>query len=86
MCNNVKSSLAPINFGVPQGSILGPLLFICYINNLPNIVKNCRVLMYADDVVFYTTSNNLSEARALLQEDATTVYDWFTRSGLCINT
>ena len=42
--------------------------------------------MYADDVVFYTSKNTLRESSALLQEDATSAYDWFTRSGLCINT
>ena len=85
-CNNIKSGLAKITYGVPQGSILGPLLFICYINNLPNIVKNCRVLMYADDVVFYTSHECPATARAKLQEDANAVYKWFTSSGLSINT
>ena len=48
---NIGSSLSSfknINIGVPQGSILGPLLFLIYVNNLPNCV-NCKTVMYADD-------------------------------------
>ena len=49
MIGNVKSKSAPMSYGVPQGSILGPLLFILYINDLPLQVEKSTADMYADD-------------------------------------
>ena len=51
--NSQSSEELAITSGVPQGSILGPLLFIVYINDLPRCVKHCSVNMYADDTVLY---------------------------------
>ena len=45
----VTSALEAVSTGVPQGSILGPLLFILHINDLPEVVSDCNILMYADD-------------------------------------
>ena len=86
ICNDTQSNILPVKFGVPQGSILGPLLFLCYINNLPSILKHCTISMYADDVVFYVEHQSSCIAENLLQADASRVYDWFCQSGLCINT
>ena len=49
------SSTRAVCFGVPQGSILGPLLFVLYINNLTQCLENCSKNMYADDTVMYFT-------------------------------
>ena len=88
MCNVMctVSTTVSVQYGVPQGSILGPLLFICYVNKLPDEITNCSTVMYADDVVFYTSDTLLHKATTRLQTDATNVYNWFCRSGLCINT
>ena len=45
------SSTQAIRFGVPQRSILGPLLFVLYIYDLPQCLENCSINMYADDIV-----------------------------------
>ena len=49
--DGVTSDEEYITHGVPQGSILGPLLFVCLINDLPEQLTHCRILMYADDTV-----------------------------------
>jgi len=47
--NNHRSTTLPIRTGVPQGSILGPLLFILYINDIVNVSKDAELLLFADD-------------------------------------
>ena len=57
--NDVKSDPKPTLYGVPQGSILRPLLFIMYINDLRSVVKYCKVHLYADDTLLYFESNSV---------------------------
>ena len=53
ICNGVLSGLNDIKCGVPQGSILGPLFFIVYVNDLKNVLMNNNYQLYADDTVIY---------------------------------
>ena len=55
--------------GVPQGSILGPLLFILFVNDLPKVVKHCTVNLYADDTAIYTANHDPGVVSSHLEED-----------------
>ena len=61
--NGTISEPMPIQFGVSRGSVLGPLLFIMYINNLPLAVRACSVELYADDTLTFLLVNLLATFR-----------------------
>ena len=75
----------PISFGVPQGSVLGPLLFIAYINDLPLAVQGCSVELYADDTLVYFASKSVSEIQAQLTSGLTYVLSWLQANFLILN-
>ncbi len=65
----VLSDDLPISHGMPQGSILGPLLFILFINDLPKSITNRKIDLYADDTVLLFSAKTSEEIRVNLQED-----------------
>ena len=67
--NDVYSSYLSIVHGVPQGSVLGPLFYIIYANDLPEIFQNCHMAMYADDTVLYTANKNFGDSVNKMQKD-----------------
>jgi len=73
--NNVYSNLLPVVSGVPQGSILGPLLFIMYINNITSFIHHCSLLKFADDAKCYMHITNECDPTAL-QEDINSLVTW----------
>ena len=70
-----SSSSAPVLSGVPQGSVLGPILFLIYINDLPEYVSNSTVRLFADDTLLYLTIHNSSDC-IKLQEDLNNLERW----------
>ena len=59
--NNVSSDVETINCGVPQGSVLGPLLFLVYINDISNVVTDSKLKLFADDTNLFIFGKNLTD-------------------------
>jgi hypothetical protein len=77
-----------ISFGVPQGSNLGPILFLLYVNNIPRIMKNCSVIMYADDITLAYTHSSLACSQSLqskISSDLKKLSDYLSYLNLRMN-
>ena len=83
--NGITSSQKPVPCGVPQGSVLGPLLFLVYINDVQETIENVQGYMYADDLALVSTGKDLGRLHALLQADTTRVSNWCRENELTVN-
>ena len=70
--NGVMSALKPVKIGVPQDSILGPLLFLLYINDFPSIDPEMKFLLYADDTAIFFESQNIDSLQFLVDKKNST--------------
>ena len=73
------------SFGVPLGSLIGPLLFIIYINDVPSVLKHCKIQMYADDTLLYVSSSSISEIESMLSEDLKRIIERLNNNFLYLN-
>ena len=73
--NNALSSPKSVKSGVPQGSVLGPLLFLCFSSDLQNVVKYSTISVYADDTKLFKEIQNLTDCQ-LLQIDLQNISKW----------
>ena len=81
---NSFSKVSSISCSVPQGSILGPLLFLIYVNDTPIAVK-CNLFLYADDTCLVFQSKNVKDIEKQLNEDFANICDWFVDNKLSIH-
>ena len=84
-CNDVCSKVAPVSIGVAQGSILGPLLFIIYINDLPDVLQFYQVTLNADDTVLYLASKSTVDLQSKIYADLRRICKWLPANQLTLN-
>ena len=82
---NTFSTSNVVTCGVPQGSILGPLLFVLYVNDLHTELEHCRVLMYADDTVIFYSNASSKNIEEIINKEVQRVADWLRENILVIN-
>ena len=80
-----NSSIKNMQYGVPQGSILGPLYFIIYINDLPNIFNRAKFILYADDANIIINGANIADIVQQLNALCNILPNWVISNGLALN-
>ena len=83
--NDKKANIRTISCGVPQGSILGPLLFLLYVNDLQHASKIIKAIMFADDTNFFYSDNNIKNMFKIVNQELKRVQIWFNANKLSLN-
>ena len=83
--NNCFSEWAKISVGVPQGSILGPLIFNIFINDIFLFLQKCDLANYADDCTIYTSGKRVSTITDSMSHEFNTLSKWFYNNFMVLN-
>ena len=83
--DNIFSDHHPVDYSIPQGSCLGPLLFLVFCNDLPQTLTFCNAILFADDTTLYKSHSNLRYLEWCLIEEMTQLLDWFRANKLTLN-
>ena len=85
ICNNQLSKTCKMSIGVPQGSILGPILFLLFINDLTQFSGLSHCNLFADDALFYVHGRDIESINSKLQNSIESIADWYKRNKLSLN-
>ena len=77
--NGVYSPWGKILAGVPQGSVLGPLLFLIFINDITHVIRRCKIRLFADDTCLFIEVDQPEEAAQILNENLGRIQEWATK-------
>ena len=81
----MQSQSLPIKCGVPQGSILGPLLFIIYMNDIYSVTDLLYTILYADDTSVLLNCKNINELMDIINNEIQKLYIWLRANELTLN-
>ena len=82
--DGMKSIFHEVSFGVPQGSVLGPILFLLYVNDLPN-VSNFKTTLFADDANLNKSHSSIQTLQLLVNQEINKVDEWLKNNKLTLN-
>lgn len=83
--NNSVTGELQIEHGVPQGTILGPILFTLYINDIVKCVQECKISMFADDTILYISGKDLNQMYVSINRELNILNNWLCHNSLSLN-